>query len=140
MIYHYNDIESAARWLLDKGSAYTIWAFQAEMGGGKTTLIKSICEQLGVEDEMSSPSFAIVNEYLDGRENAIFHFDFYRIKNEAEAVDVGVEEYFYTGDRCLIEWPDLVKNLLPDRYLEINIKLVGEFQREIVLVEHDGEN
>lgn len=113
-----------------------IACFYGEMGAGKTTFIKSLCEELGVEDSTSSPTFSIVNEYRDGNDHPVYHFDFYRIKNLEEALDVGAEEYFYSGDICLIEWPQLISELIPEQYLEISINLVGENQRELIVSMH----
>jgi tRNA threonylcarbamoyladenosine biosynthesis protein TsaE len=88
-------------------------AFYGEMGAGKTTFIKAICEEMGVTDTISSPTFSIVNEYRGRNGKKIYHFDFYRIKNQDEAYDMGYEEYFYSGALCLIEWPEKIKDLLP---------------------------
>ena len=103
--------------------------FNGEMGAGKTTLIKVICESLGVHDTTSSPTFSIVNEYLDLAGNSIYHFDFYRIKNTREAIETGALEYFDSGFLCLIEWPELIIDLIPDKHLEININLVGDTRK-----------
>jgi tRNA threonylcarbamoyladenosine biosynthesis protein TsaE len=103
----------AAKWFtgfLQKGN---IFAFYGKMGSGKTTFIKSLCEELGVEDTINSPTFAIVNEYEDREANTIFHFDFYRIKSLAEVYNMGYEEYFYSNAHCFIEWPELIEELLP---------------------------
>jgi tRNA threonylcarbamoyladenosine biosynthesis protein TsaE len=107
-----------------------IFLFYGEMGAGKTTLIKSLCENLGVTEPATSPTFSIVNEY-EGRDNRIFHFDFYRLKNETEALDLGYEEYFYSGAYCFIEWPDKIPNLLPEHYVRINIEVTGADSRQI---------
>ena len=99
--------------------------FYGEMGAGKTTLIKVICEQLGVVDSMSSPTFSIVNEYRTMEDAPIYHFDFYsRIEKVQEALDVGAEEYFYSEEICLIEWPERIEPIIPDIHLKISIKLV----------------
>ena len=96
--------------------------FVGEMGAGKTTLIAKLCNQLGVKDNVSSPTFSLVNEYLSPSEGTIFHFDFYRIANEEEALDMGVEEYLYSPAICCIEWPEKIENLLPVHYLEVKIE------------------
>ena len=107
-----------------------IFLFYGEMGAGKTTLIKAICEYLGVTEPATSPTFSIVNEY-EGRDNKIFHFDFYRLKNETEALDMGYEEYFYSGAYCFIEWPEKIPNLLPEHYISIRIEVTDENSRQI---------
>ena len=103
-----------------------IIAFYGKMGAGKTTFIKALCEELGVEDVITSPTFAIVNEYslpLGGRlEGALYHFDFYRIKKIEEVYDMGYEDYFYSGNLCLIEWPELIEDLLPEDALRVTIE------------------
>ena len=100
------------------------------MGAGKTTFIKYLCEQLGVKDSTSSPTFSIVNEY-DSDNGLIYHFDFYRIKDEQEAFDFGYEEYFYSGAYCFIEWPEKIPNLLPEEAKEIQISIVDPDTRKI---------
>jgi len=99
-----------------------VWIFQGDMGAGKTTLIKEIGKKLLVTDAMSSPTFSIVNEYWTEEKQKVYHFDFYRIKNEAEAIDMGIEDYFYSNSYCFIEWPDRIPNLLPDTYAIIRIE------------------
>lgn len=122
-----------ARELLDTGSSEKIWIFEGELGAGKTTLIKALCGVLGVVDMVSSPSFSLINEYRTAADATIYHFDFYRIKNEMEAVDIGADEYFYSGDQCFVEWPSKIPSLIPDKYLKISINLVLENQRKITL-------
>ena len=116
---------------------FPVVCFNGEMGAGKTTLIKQICEDVGVLDSMSSPTFSIVNEYRNHEGGVIYHFDFYRLQSEREAVDIGVDEYLYSGDICLIEWANQLPGLIPPQHLEINIKLVGEMEREISIELHD---
>ena len=101
------------------------------MGTGKTTFIKALCEELGVEDGITSPSFAIVNEYHSPTVGPIFHFDFYRIKKLEEVYDMGYEDYFYSGHLCLIEWPELIEDLLPDDAVRIHIEEQADGQREV---------
>ncbi len=107
--------------------------FNGEMGVGKTTLIKEICKQLGVEDVAHSPTFSLVNEYLTTKGETVYHFDFYRIEHEEEAYDMGIEDYLYSNNWCLIEWPNNVENLLPLETVEINISLLENGQRNIQL-------
>ncbi|AUC84381.1 tRNA (adenosine(37)-N6)-threonylcarbamoyltransferase complex ATPase subunit type 1 TsaE [Polaribacter sp. ALD11] len=107
--------------------------FYGEMGVGKTTLIKEICKQLGVLDTISSPTFSLVNEYETSKKEKIFHFDFYRITDEEEALDMGIEEYLYNNDWCLIEWPQNVENLLPLESVEIHLSTLENGQRNMQL-------
>lgn len=98
-----------------------IFAFFGEMGAGKTTFIKVLCEAMGVRDVTSSPTFSLVNEYLDAEGDSVYHFDFYRIENEREAFDIGFEDYLYSNAYCFIEWPERIEKLLPDTYVSISI-------------------
>lgn len=98
-----------------------IFAFYGKMGVGKTTFIKSLCDELGVTDIVNSPTFAIVNEYADGNGEPIYHFDMYRIKSVAELYNLGYEDYFYNGALCLIEWPELAEELLPEDTVKVSI-------------------
>ncbi|MGN7203587.1 tRNA (adenosine(37)-N6)-threonylcarbamoyltransferase complex ATPase subunit type 1 TsaE [Pedobacter sp. SAFR-022] len=126
------DLKSAARQLLEFAAAEKIFLFEGDMGAGKTTFIKVICEALGVDDLVSSPTFSIVNEYL-AKDGKIYHFDFYRIKDLQEAYDIGYEEYFYSGDRCLIEWPERIALLIPEHHVKVDIQVTGPEQRLISL-------
>ncbi len=99
-----------------------VFAFYGKMGAGKTTFIKAVCEELGVEDVINSPTFAIVNEYVDGKGEPVYHFDFYRIKNLQEVLDIGYEDYVYSGHMCFMEWPELIENLLPDDAVKVTIE------------------
>jgi tRNA threonylcarbamoyladenosine biosynthesis protein TsaE len=134
-----NISDLAARILAEYSSDYSVWTFKGDLGAGKTTLIKELCSQLGAVDAMNSPSFALVNEYETHGGELIYHCDFYRIREPEEATHLGVEEHFYSGDTCFIEWPEMVEHLIPDRYLEINIKLVGSNERAITVDPHGGE-
>ena len=107
--------------------------FYGEMGVGKTTLIKEICLQLGVLDNISSPTFSLVNEYQTTENEQVYHFDFYRITDEIEALDIGIDDYFYNNDWCLIEWPQNIKNLLPLNALEIHLSMAANGKRNIVI-------
>lgn len=100
--------------------------FRGDLGAGKTTLIKNICNFLDVKDEVSSPTFSIVNEYRNDAEKIVYHFDFYRLKEEEEALDMGAEDYFYSGNLCLIEWPSKIENLLPEQRVEVEISILEE--------------
>jgi tRNA threonylcarbamoyladenosine biosynthesis protein TsaE len=118
-----NDIENiheAAREFINQIGDARVFAFYGKMGAGKTTFIKAICEELGCQDVITSPTFAIVNEYSSDT-TPIYHFDFYRIKKLEEVYDMGYEEYFYSGALCLIEWPELIEEILPDDAVRVNI-------------------
>ncbi|AZJ35748.1 tRNA (adenosine(37)-N6)-threonylcarbamoyltransferase complex ATPase subunit type 1 TsaE [Tenacibaculum singaporense] len=114
-------------------SQHKILLFYGEMGVGKTTLIKEICKVLGVEDIAHSPTFSLVNEYKTNSNETVYHFDFYRIEDEEEAYDMGVEDYLYSYNWCLVEWPENVKNLLPLDTVSISISLLENGQRNIQL-------
>lgn len=127
-INNLTELSSAALALLNFAPDEKIFIFEGEMGAGKTTFIKSLCAELGVHDVVSSPTFSIVNEYL-AKGQTIYHFDFYRIKNLQEAYDIGYEEYFYSGNICLIEWPERVAELLPERYVKVEITTLAPEKR-----------
>ena len=132
-------LERVAQAVADRTKDYRVWLFHGEMGSGKTTLIKTICRKLNVVDVMSSPTFSIVNEYETSSSGKIFHFDFYRIRNEAEAFDIGTEEYFYSGDPCFIEWPEKIPTLIPPAYGEVTVSIENETERTIAISLHDRE-
>jgi tRNA threonylcarbamoyladenosine biosynthesis protein TsaE len=120
-VYSKQDLPIAANALLEFLNDSTVIAFYGQMGAGKTTFIKAICKNLGVEDNVSSPTYSIVNEYSTVEGKIIYHFDFYRIKDENEALDMGFEDYLYSGNPCLIEWPEKVSSLLPKEMVKVNI-------------------
>ncbi len=109
-------------------------AFYGAMGVGKTTFIKSLCRELGVDDNVNSPTFSIINEYLDERAEKIYHFDFYRIESLTEAYDFGYEDYFYSGNLCLIEWAEKIETLLPKGYISISIEAAPDNTRTLEVV------
>ncbi|MDY3070499.1 MAG: tRNA (adenosine(37)-N6)-threonylcarbamoyltransferase complex ATPase subunit type 1 TsaE [Parabacteroides sp.] len=116
------NIREAAKEFIAAMDDRTVFAFRGNMGAGKTTFIKAICEELGVEDVINSPTFAIVNEYRSEETGElIYHFDFYRINKLSEAEDIGTEDYFYSGALCFIEWPEKIEELLPGDVVEVNI-------------------
>jgi tRNA threonylcarbamoyladenosine biosynthesis protein TsaE len=125
------DLKEAAHHLLNFAAEEKIFVFEGSMGAGKTTFIKEICLALGVTDRVSSPTFSIVNEYLGANQQAVYHFDFYRIKDLQEAYDIGYEEYFYSGQFCLIEWPEKIAPLLPETYIKVKIDLLSEETRNL---------
>ena len=120
-VNHIDDINEVARQFVDQMGDHKIFAFYGKMGAGKTTFIKAMCEELGVTDVINSPTFAIVNEYMDGKGEAIYHFDFYRIKRVEEVYDIGFDEYIYSGNLCLMEWPELIEQLLPEETVRVDI-------------------
>jgi tRNA threonylcarbamoyladenosine biosynthesis protein TsaE len=130
------ELDSAARKIIKFAEGQTIWLFEGEMGSGKTTLIKAIARVLGVEDMVQSPSFGIVNEYRNPQDDIFYHFDFYRIKDETEALDLGANEYFDSGDLCFIEWPQKISSLIPDSYLSVEIEITSETSRVLNLTQH----
>ncbi|GEO06526.1 tRNA (adenosine(37)-N6)-threonylcarbamoyltransferase complex ATPase subunit type 1 TsaE [Adhaeribacter aerolatus] len=120
-------LPAAAATVWDFAKDENILLFEGEMAAGKTTLIKELCRLAGVAEPVSSPSYALVNEYESNRGEVIYHFDFYRINDQREALDIGATEYFYSGNKCLIEWPSQVRDLLPEHYVTVTIdKGVGE--------------
>ncbi len=128
---------AAAKWFTTFLQQGHIFAFYGKMGSGKTTFIKSLCEELGVEDTINSPTFAIVNEYEDREANTIFHFDFYRIKSIAEVYNMGYEEYFYSNAYCFIEWPELIEELLPEEHIRVDITENDDSTRTIKVTIND---
>ena len=112
----------------------TVFAFYGKMGAGKTTFIKAVCEELGVEDVINSPTFAIVNEYVDGKGEPVYHFDFYRIKKEQEVLDIGYEDYVYSGHVCFMEWPELIENLLPNDAVKVTIEEETDGSRKVSIL------
>ena len=127
-------IQEAAKNFVANMGDNTVFAFYGKMGAGKTTFVKAICEELGVEDTITSPTFAIVNEYRsDLAGELIYHFDFYRIKKLDEVYDMGYEDYFYSGAICFIEWPELIEELLPGNTVKVSIEELESGEREVIL-------
>ena len=119
------ELDNAAARFLELAGGNTVIAFSGELGAGKTTFIQAICRNLGIEVEVNSPTFSLVNEYFTPEGNSIFHFDLYRIETPEELFDMGFEEYFYSGSLCLIEWPEKAKKLIPENALWVKIE-IGE--------------
>ena len=132
-----NDLKSVAQAILE-ADHHNICLLRGEMGSGKTTLIRQICQLLGVEDNVASPTFALVNEYESNR-GPIYHFDFYRLNTIEEALEAGIEEYFYSGHLCLIEWPELIVPILPPDYLNVVIDSSENDTRNYKLTVHESD-
>jgi len=126
------ELESVAHQIISQNPNKVI-LFHGEMGVGKTTLIKQMCKTLGVKTATSSPTFSLVNEYEIANNQIIYHFDFYRLKNEMEALDMGADDYFYSGNWCFIEWADKIPNLIPDLHSIIRIELLSDGKRFLIL-------
>lgn len=129
-------LDEVARAIIKAGEKEAVWLFTGEMGVGKTALIKAICRQKGVLDEVSSPTFSIVNEYLTEADETIYHFDFYRLEKQEEALDIGLEEYLYSGNLCMLEWPEKIEGLLPQHFLRIDLAEQADQSRSIKLTRH----
>lgn len=134
-LYKLDDIDNAAAQIIAAAANQKVWLFTGHMGAGKTTLIKAICSALGAEGDFSSPTYSLVNEYeVKQGKSKIYHLDLYRLKNIDEALDIGIEEYLYSGGYCLIEWPQLIMPLLnKGEYLPINIFSISEIERKITI-------
>tara|TARA_B100000809_G_C15139518_1_gene532425 strand:- start:1836 stop:2261 length:426 start_codon:yes stop_codon:yes gene_type:complete len=130
-----DDLKEVAKKLILDFSAKRVILFYGEMGVGKTTLIKVLCQQLGVQEPTNSPTFSIVNEYLSNQNKTIYHFDFYRIEKEEEVFDMGYEDYFYDNSYCFIEWPEKIPNLLPPDAVKVKIML-DDANNRIISVAH----
>jgi tRNA threonylcarbamoyladenosine biosynthesis protein TsaE len=131
-VFEFNSLDQlsvASDWVIKQAGENKIIAFYGEMGAGKTTLIKEICCRLGTESNITSPTFAIVNEYPLTSGNSIFHFDFYRLQKFQELLDIGFEEYLFSGNYCFIEWPELAEPLLPENTVKIKIESMPDSKR-----------
>ncbi|MDD3502271.1 MAG: tRNA (adenosine(37)-N6)-threonylcarbamoyltransferase complex ATPase subunit type 1 TsaE [Candidatus Cloacimonetes bacterium] len=133
LLNNLSDIDAVAQKFLDNMGNRKIFAFYGEMGAGKTTFIKALCKTLRVAETITSPTFAIINEYNKEDGDPIYHFDFYRIKNIEEAYDFGYEDYFYSGHLCFIEWPELVEPLLPESVVKVQIVVMDNGERSIIV-------
>ena len=131
------ELSQVSEYLLSLREESDIIAFYGPMGAGKTTLIKNLCHRMGVTDEVNSPTFAIVNEYVTMETESVYHFDFYRIKKLEEVYDIGYENYFYSGNLCLLEWPEMIEPLMPEKFIRVDIALgnTDDSRRIVVSVE-----
>ncbi len=127
------DLPQIASELLQHFSQERVFAFYGDLGAGKTTFIKVVCEQLGVVEEVTSPTFSIINEYY-AKNESVYHFDFYRIDTWLDAVNIGAEEYFYSGRYCFIEWPERIEKILPAETIKIRITTISETERDFRII------
>jgi tRNA threonylcarbamoyladenosine biosynthesis protein TsaE len=126
-------IKSAAATFLSAINNYNVVALHGEMGAGKTTFVHAVCDELGVHNAVSSPTFSIINEYTTTEGKTIYHLDMYRLKSEQEAIDVGVEDCFYSGNLCLVEWPEIAPSIFPDNTMHAYIEIAGNNERRLVI-------
>jgi tRNA threonylcarbamoyladenosine biosynthesis protein TsaE len=124
-------IDEVASTFLQMTGEKKVMAFSGDLGAGKTTFIQAVCRQLGVNTDVNSPTFALINEYFTGSGEPIYHFDLFRIEDPVELFDVGYEEYFYSGRRCMIEWPEKAEDLIPEDALRVNILVLPDETREL---------
>ena len=125
------DLEKSAAELINQFPGSRVFAFYGKMGAGKTTFIQALCKVLESNDNVTSPTFALINEYQTPINGSIFHFDFYRIKNLEEAFDLGYEDYLYSGSYCFIEWPEKIESILPENLVEVKIEIAEDESRMI---------
>src|SRR4051812_36650272 len=133
IVFSLDQIQEVAKQILAQNPKKII-LFNGEMGVGKTTLIKQLCKRLGVEDATSSPTFSLVNEYYTSNNQIVYHFDFYRLNKETEALDMGVDDYLYSGNWCFIEWSEKIANLIPEEHSTVIIELLTDGKRKLELV------
>lgn len=131
IIFSLDEIDSVAKKILSENPKKVI-LFYGNMGVGKTTLIKSLAKNLGINDATSSPTFSLVNEYQIIDNQYLYHFDVYRLKNEVEALDMGIDEYLYSGNWCFIEWPENIPNLIPDEHSTVKIESLLDGKRHLI--------
>lgn len=127
-----SELKDVANTLIGHIEKVSVILLNGNMGAGKTTFVKYFCKELGIEDSASSPTFSIVNEYHSPKFGNIYHFDLYRLKDLEEAFDIGIEDYLYSGNICLIEWPDVIKDILPEKYIEVNIEVENNHRNFII--------
>ena len=126
-------IQSAAAAFLNAVKNINVIALHGEMGAGKTTFVHAVCDELGVQNAVSSPTFSIINEYTTAAGKTIYHLDLYRLKSVQEAIDAGVEDCFYSGKLCLVEWPEIAPSIFPDNTLHAYIEIAGDIERRLVI-------
>jgi tRNA threonylcarbamoyladenosine biosynthesis protein TsaE len=130
------EIEGISKEIVKAAQGLNVWLLEGEMGAGKTTLVKEIAKELGIKETVSSPTFSIINEYKAESGKPVYHFDFYRMKNETEAYDIGTNEYFESGNLCLVEWPEKIPTLIPNHYFKIELEITDPQSRTIHYARH----
>ena len=131
VIFSLNEIDAAAKKLLAEAGDYKVFAFHGDMGAGKTTFIHAFCEAMNIKDVVSSPTFSIINQYKTQEGQTVYHMDLYRIKDENEAINAGVEDCLFSGNRCLVEWPEKAPGVFPDETLHIYITSIDDNTRKL---------
>ncbi len=132
-----DELEDIANYIVNLESKYNLFYFKGDLGAGKTTLIQKISFILGSEDNIVSPSFALVNIY-NSSHGELYHIDLYRLDSVEEAIDLGIEDYLYSHNYCFVEWPDLIENISPEEYFEINIEILDDFKRKIIILKKEN--
>ncbi|MFM9839447.1 MAG: tRNA (adenosine(37)-N6)-threonylcarbamoyltransferase complex ATPase subunit type 1 TsaE [Cyclobacteriaceae bacterium] len=135
-IFGLNELENVSKETVEAAQGLTVWLLEGEMGAGKTTLVKAIAKELGIKETVASPTFSIINEYKANNGQPVYHFDFYRMKNETEAYDIGANEYFESGNLCLVEWPEKIPSLIPYHYFKIKLEINDPQSRTIYYARH----
>jgi tRNA threonylcarbamoyladenosine biosynthesis protein TsaE len=130
-IFTLTNLKQVIPFIWKEGATHKVWAFNAEMGAGKTTFIHALCEWLGVTDTVSSPTYALMNEYQSPKNGKIYHMDWYRVKDEDEAIEAGLEEAVNSGNRCFVEWPEKAMNILPETTWHLYIEVLDSETRRI---------
>lgn len=125
--------DTVAKYLLGLKSKYNLFYLKGDLGAGKTTLVQKVSEYLDAEDQVVSPSFALINIY-DSPKGEIYHIDLYRLDNLDEIIDLGIEDYLYSDNFCFVEWPEMIENISPEEYFEINIEILNDFKRKIIIL------
>lgn len=125
--------DTVAKYLLGLKSKYNLFYLKGDLGAGKTTLVQKVSEYLDAEDQVVSPSFALINIY-DSPNGEIYHIDLYRLDNLDEIIDLGIEDYLYSDNFCFVEWPEMIENISPEEYFEINIEILNDFKRKIIIL------
>ncbi len=135
-VFKLSEIDSVAQWIIDHATHCRVICFEGDLGAGKTTLISAVCKQLGVKEHVSSPTFSLINVYSSQSNPSfkeVIHMDLYRLSGEEEAMRVGIDEYIHGGNLCLIEWPQKAPGILPDKYLRVQLSVLGSDERSIEL-------